>query len=133
MAYFAKLNNENEVIDVVSASDAINGEAYFLQLTGYVHKQTSFNTKQGVHYDPQTQEPSADQSKAMRKNYASIGFKYHADIDAFVPPRSYDSWVLNPDKGDWEPPVAMPSDGKPYQWDEDSGSWVEGTAPAPEG
>ena len=125
MAYFAKLNNENEVIDVVSASDTINWEAYFLQLTGHVHKQTSFNTKGGIHYNPQTQEPSADQSKAFRKNYAQIGFKYYEDINAFVPPRSYESWVLNSDKGDWEPPIALPRDGKMYEWNEPIKNWKE--------
>lgn len=127
MAHFAKLDNDNNVIDVISASDSINGEAYFLQKTGHVHKKTSFNTKLGIHYDPETQQPSSDQSKAYRKNYASIGSKYHEDIDAFVPPKSYNSWVLNPEKGDWEAPVAMPTDGKMYSWDEDSGSWVETT------
>jgi len=58
----------------------------------------------------------------FRKNYASIGGIYNADIDAFVPPKPYPSWSLNAD-AQWEAPVPMPDDGM-YSWDEDSQSWV---------
>jgi len=58
-----------------------------------------------------------------RKNYAGLGYTYNADIDAFVPPKPYTSWVLNED-AQWEAPVAMPDDGQMYSWDEDSQSWV---------
>jgi hypothetical protein len=90
--------------------------------------QTSFNTRGGVHYDPATRQPSADQSKALRKNYAGIGYSYDKDRDAFIPPHSYPSWTLNETSCLWEPPVAMPTDGKMYSWDEDAGNWVEATA-----
>jgi len=58
-----------------------------------------------------------------RKNYAGVGYTYDADIDAFIPPKPYASWVLN-DAAQWEAPVAMPDDGQMYSWDEDSQSWV---------
>jgi hypothetical protein len=60
----------------------------------------------------------------MRKNYAGIGYTYRADIDAFVAPQPFPSWVLN-DKAQWTAPVPMPDDGKRYGWDESTTSWVE--------
>jgi hypothetical protein len=87
--------------------------------------QTSYNTRGGVHYDPETGEPSADQTKALRKNYAGKGYDYDATRDAFIPPQPFASWTLNDDSCLWEPPVAYPTDGKMYQWDEDTTNWVE--------
>tara|TARA_R100000773_G_scaffold27415_1_gene23715 strand:- start:18 stop:395 length:378 start_codon:yes stop_codon:yes gene_type:complete len=87
--------------------------------------QTSYNTKGGIHYQPNSDTPSSDQSKALRKNYAGIGFIYDRDKDAFYEPQPYPSWTLNTTNCVWEPPTAKPSDGKPYRWDEASKSWVE--------
>lgn len=87
--------------------------------------QTSYNTRGGVHYNAETGEPSADQSKALRKNYAGIGFTYDRQLDAFIPPKPYASWNLNETTGLWESPVAMPTDGKRYAWDEATTSWTE--------
>lgn len=93
--------------------------------TGDVYKQTSYNTRGGVHYNPETGEPSADQSKALRKNYAGLGYTYDATRDAFIPPKPYASWVLNEDTCLWDAPVPYPTDGKRYTWDEATTSWVE--------
>lgn len=90
--------------------------------------QTSYNTRGGVHYDPNTGQPSADQSKALRKNYAGAGYAYDKERDAFIPPKPFPSWTLNEDSCLWEAPVAKPTDGKFYSWNEDSQSWVEATA-----
>ena len=87
--------------------------------------QTSYNTRGGVHYNQETGEPSADQSKALRKNYAGIGFTYDRDKDAFIPPRPFVSWTLNQTTCLWEAPTAYPNDGKHYRWDENTTSWVE--------
>lgn len=100
-------------------------EAELTARTGDVYKQTSYNTRGGVHYNPETNEPSADQSKALRKNYAGLGYTYDAGRDAFIPPKPYNSWVLNEDTCLWDAPVAYPDDGKRYTWDEDTTSWVE--------
>lgn len=86
--------------------------------------KTSYNTRGGVHYDPNTGNPSDDQSKALRKNYAGIGYKYDRNMDAFIPPQPFASWVLNEDTCLWEPPVPMPIDGGQYDWDESTKSWV---------
>lgn len=87
--------------------------------------RTSYNTRGGVHIDPETGEPSADQTKALRKNYAGIGFTYDRTRDAFTPPKPFASWILNEDSCLWESPVPYPTDGKIYQWDEATTAWVE--------
>lgn len=88
--------------------------------------QTSYNTHGGVHYDPITKQPSEDQTKALRKNYAGIGYTYNAALDAFIPPK-YEwnaSWELDPVTGTWVAPVPKPADGQEYGWDEATGTWV---------
>ena len=87
--------------------------------------QTSYNTRGGVHYQPNSNTPSSDQSKALRKNYAGIGWTYDSEKDAFYEPQPYASWTLNTTTCLWEAPTAKPTDGKPYKWDETSKSWVE--------
>ena len=126
MAHFAKLDENNVVIFVTVGRDEDNGkEAELTARTGDVYKQTSYNTRGGVHYDPNTNEPSADQSKAFRKNYAGLGYTYDATRDAFIPPKPYASWVLNETSCLWDPPIEQPNDGKRYVWDEITTSWVE--------
>jgi hypothetical protein len=89
--------------------------------------QTSYNTRGGIHYKPNISppEPSEDQSKAFRKNYASIGYIYDQNRDAFIPPQPFPSWSLNAQTCLWDPPTPYPEDGKPYYWDESTLSWKE--------
>jgi len=87
--------------------------------------QTSYNTRGGIHYNPETGEPSADQSKALRKNYAGIGYTYNAQLDAFIPPKPYASWILDEETCLWNAPTPYPQDNKRYNWNEDTLSWVE--------
>jgi hypothetical protein len=61
---------------------------------------------------------------SIRKNYAGIGFAYDEDLDAFIPPKPYDSWILNEDTALWEPPIPKPNDDKMYVWNEESVSWA---------
>jgi hypothetical protein len=89
--------------------------------------QTSYNTRGGMHYLPNSDTPSPDQSKALRKNFAGIGFTYDAENDAFIPPKDYPSWELDRETCLWKPPVPRPSDGNVYYWDEDGRVWVEAT------
>ena len=77
--------------------------------------QTSYNTHGGVH---------ANGGTPLRKNYAGIGFTYDATRDAFIPPKPFPSWVLNEDTCLWDAPVAYPTDGQAYIWDEATTSWV---------
>ena len=96
--------------------------------------KTSYNMRGGVYYDPATGEPHADQAGMIaadegrqRKNYAGIGYTYDRTRNAFIPPQPFASWTLNEDSCLWEPPVAYPTDGKVYRWDEDTTNWVEVT------
>ena len=125
MAHFAKLDENNVVIFVTVGRDEDEGkEAELSARTGDVYKQTSYNTRGGVHYQADG-TPSADQSKAFRKNYAGLGYTYDAGRDAFIPQRPYPSWILNESTCLWDAPVAYPTDGKRYTWDEGTTSWVE--------
>ncbi len=85
--------------------------------------QTSYNTRGGVHYNPETGEPSADQSKALRKNYAGIGYSYNAQRDAFIPPKPFASWLLDDQTCLWQAPAPYPTDGGRYTWNEASQTW----------
>jgi hypothetical protein len=130
LAHFAKLDENNIVTFVTVGRQEDDGqEAVLSSRTGDVYKQTSYNTRGGVHYTDGV--PSEDQTKAFRKNYAGLGYTYDAGRDAFVPPKPYNSWVLNETTCLWDAPVAMPEDagtGEPpkrYTWDEETTSWVE--------
>lgn len=126
MSHFAKLDENNVVVFVAVGRQEDDGQEQGLfERTGDVYKQTSYNTYGGVHYDPRTGQPSSDQSKALRKNYAGIGYSYDPDRDAFIPPKPYPSWVLNEDNCLWEPPIPYPDDGEQYMWDETTVSWVQ--------
>lgn len=125
MAHFAKLDANNVVIFVTVGRDEDEGKEVELSLrTGDTYKQTSYNTRGGVHYQADG-TPSADQSKAMRKNYAGLGYTFDAARNAFIPPKPYASWLLNETTCLWDAPVAYPTDGKIYLWDEATTSWVE--------
>jgi len=121
MAHFAKLKVGNivERVEVVSNDIATTEQAgiEFLQnlyKDRATWKQTSYNTKEGVHLLGGT---------PFRKNYAGIGYKYDQTRDAFIPPKPYNSWTLNETTCDWEPPIAYPTDGQNYKWNETDQSW----------
>ena len=126
MAYYAEL--ENNIVTKVrtgASEDVVDLEKIYTEDFGKVHKRTSYNTRGGIHYDPETNEPSSDQSKAFRKNYAGIGYTYDETRDAFIPPQPYSSWTLNETTCLWDSPVAYPDDGNMYQWNEDKQTWDE--------
>ena len=127
MSHFAKVSSGQVVAMKRATPEFI---ASFVDSSPGEWIQTSYNTRGGVHYDPNTGQPSTDQSKALRKNYAGIGYSYDQQRDAFIPPQPYPSWILNEQTCLWEAPVAMPSDGKMYNWDEDSQNWLEVEEPA---
>lgn len=105
MAYFAKLDENNVVVFVTVGRQEDDGKEEELSArTGNVYKQTSFNTHGGVHYDPETNEPSADQSKALRGNYAGIGFTYDEKLDAFIPPKPSEDATLDETTFTWVVP-----------------------------
>ncbi len=118
MAHFAELDNNNIVVRVIVVADEneADGENWCRNLLGGFWKKTSYYTQAGVHLTGGT---------PFRKNYAGIGYSYDPTRDAFIPPKPFNSWVLNENTCVWDPPTPMPSDGKLYRWDEDTLAWVE--------
>ena len=90
--------------------------------------QCSYNTRGGKHYG-QDGQLSTDQSKALRGNYPGIGYTYDQANDVFYAPQPYPSWVLDQTDWTWKSPVAYPTDGKVYVWDEPTVAWALVTQP----
>lgn len=131
MAHYAYIDENNTVTSVIVGPDegtepegVESWGAYFSAKGKGQALQTSYNTSAGVHYDPETGEPGEDQTKALRFNYAGVGYSYDPDRDAFIPPKPFDSWVLNEDTCLWEAPVAYPEDGNAYTWNEELQEWT---------
>ncbi len=122
MASFAKLNSENIVIrvesvvnEVLKDSNGVEQEAIGIEFLKNLYneqnaiwKQTSYNNN-------------------IRKNYAGIGYTYDEGRDAFIPPKSYNSWILNEETCLWEPPISKPTteleENQYYSWNEDIINW----------
>jgi hypothetical protein len=116
MAHFAKIGLNSKVIAVLSVvnevlhdsngiEQEVNGIDFLTKLTGYpLWVQTSYNNN-------------------IRKNYAGIGMTYDETRDAFIPPKPFNSWVLNEDTCNWESPVSMPQNGNKYNWNELTLAW----------
>lgn len=131
MAHYAFLDPENIVAEVIvgcDEEDTSHGVSSWEEWYGNFRAQkcvrTSYNTLAGIYLDPETREPAEDQSKAFRKNYASVGYFYCHERDAFIPPKPYESWVLNDFSCQWESPIPFPEDDYRYYWDETAGDWV---------
>ena len=120
MSHYAQLVENNVVVFVIHAKSN-DKEDEFTESTGDVYRQTSYNTHGGIHYTDG--EPSDDQTKAFRFNYAGIGFTYDKNRDAFIPPKPFESWILDEGICLWQPPLPYPEDGGNYRWDEDLFSW----------
>ena len=126
MASFAKIGLNGKVIEVLSVvnevlhdSNGVEQEVigidFLTKLTGYpVWKQTSYNTKGGIHMEGGT---------PFRKNHAGIGYTYDEDRDAFIPPKPFNSWILNEDTCIWNAPIAYPQDDNDYNWNESTLTW----------
>jgi hypothetical protein len=112
MAHYAFLDENNvvtEVITGINETELIEGldtETWYGNFRGQVCKRTSYNNN-------------------YRKNYAGAGYTYDSDLDAFIAPKLFESWLLNEETCLWEPPTTYPDDGKSYDWDEETISWIE--------
>lgn len=111
MAHYAFLDGNDVVVEVITGrnEDEVvegisNWEEYYGNLRGRKCVRTSYNGN-------------------IRKNYAGIGFSYDSERDAFIPPKPYESWLLNEESCLWEPPVARPEDDSIYNWNEETQSW----------
>jgi hypothetical protein len=111
MAHYAFLDENNIVTEVIvgrNEDETVDGisdwEAYYGKFRGQVCVRTSYNGN-------------------IRKNYAGIGFTYDVDLDAFIPPQPYASWILNEDTAQWEAPVPYPEGKVMYSWNEEIIDW----------
>jgi hypothetical protein len=122
MSHFAQIDENNVVQQVLVITQAEIDTGNWGDPAEWI--QTSYNTHGGIHYLPNGGPPSPDQSKALHKNYAGIGFNW--DGIGFFAPQPYPSWILNSFSYLWEAPVPMPVPNNPpyYQWDEATLSWV---------
>ena len=118
MGHFAKVV-DGKVVQVIVAEPEFFDT--FVDSSPGTWIQTSYNTRGGVHYLPNSNEPSGQ--PALRGNYAGIGFVYDHANDVFYAPQPFPSWVLNNTTWTWEAPTPYPTDGKIYTWDEATTSW----------
>jgi hypothetical protein len=116
MAHYAFLDENNIVTEVIVGKEEsnFNWEQQYGMFRGQLCKRTSFNTIGGVHKLGGT---------PFRKNYAGIGYTYDETRDAFIPPKPFNSWILNEDTCLWNAPVAYPQDDNRYSWNEQTLSW----------
>ena len=115
MSHFAKVE-DGIVTQVIVAEQDVIDSGLFGDPATWV--QTSYNTHAGVHING---------GAPLRKNYAGLGYAYDATRDAFIPPKFFQSWVLDEATCNWKPPVERPTDGKDYDWHEEVVNWVEVT------
>lgn len=128
MAHFAKIDQNNIVTEVIVIEQDEVDTGNWGDPNSFI--QTSYNTREGIYYIPNTNTPDPDQSKAFRKNYAGIGYVWLPDGPegpGFTPPKPYPSWILNSFTYSYEPPVPLPIPRNPpyYSWDESIQNWVE--------
>jgi len=118
MAHFAEIDENNIVLRVIPADDAyeLTGEQLYESMSGKRWKKTSYNTHEGQHKLGKT---------SFRMNYAGIGDYFDENLDGFIKQSPYPSWVLNPLKGIYEPPIPIPSEDKSYEWNENTQTWIE--------
>jgi hypothetical protein len=122
MGHFAKVVN-GQVTQIIVATPEFFDT--FVDTSPGEWIETSYNTRGGIYYRPDGITPSQDQTRALRKNYAGIGYIYDRERDAFMPPQPYASWLLNEDACLWDSPIPYPADGKVYIWNESTLSWQE--------
>lgn len=117
MAHFAHVNKDGVVDQVIVIDQQTLNTGLWGNPSEWV--QTSYNTRAGQH----------PEGRPLRKNYAGIGYIYDKNRDAFIPPKPFNSWVLNEETCLWNAPVERPADGKFYNWNEETKSWVEVVIP----
>ena len=128
MAHYAKIVDGIVTNVIVAEAEFFDT---FVETNAGEWIQTSYNTRGGKHYEPNSNTESADQTKALRKNFAGIG--HHYDGVGFYAPQPFNSWTKNETTYLWEAPLAYPTDGSAYRWDEDAyqadntTGWVEVT------
>ena len=118
MAHFAQLDENNLVTQVIVVhNNELLDNGVESEAKGIMFCQSLFGAD--------TRWVQTSYNASIKKNYAGVGYTYDQQRDAFIAPKPFDSWVLNEDTCNWESPVPYPNDGKTYQWNEATTSWVE--------
>lgn len=117
MAHFAQLDENNTVIQVIVVH---NNE---LMMDGQENETKGILFCKSL-YGEETRWKQTSYNGTMRKNYAGFGYNYDEQRDAFIPPKPFNSWLLNETTCLWEAPISYPTDGERYYWDEETTSWV---------
>lgn len=120
MAHFAEINSNNIVLRVLVVSNED-----ITDQNGQEQEQLGINFLKNL-IGQDTNWVQTSYTASFRKRYAGIGFSYNEELDAFIPPKPYGSWILNEETADWEPPIPMPTDaseGSYYSWNEETTSW----------
>ena len=120
MAHFAKLDNDNVVVDVIVVADEDCQDT-----DGNESEAVGISFLQGL-FGEDTNWKQTSYNDNIRTRYARIGGMYDAEKDAFIHPQPFASWTLNTDSLDWESPVSLPAAAEttPHYWDEDNQQWV---------
>lgn len=119
MASFVKLNSDNIVI----AGEYVVNEV-IKDSNGIEQEQLGIDFLKKLYNEPTAVWKQTSYNNRIRKNYAGIGFTYDSNRDAFIPPKPYNSWILNEQTCTWEAPVAYPTDGQRYSWNEETLNWT---------
>lgn len=119
MAYFAEIDENNTVVNVIKASQEFIDSGAAGDPSRWI--QASDRTRGGLLYHMGSGTPTG--FAGLRKNYPGVGYTYDPDLDAFIPPKPYPSWTLDENTGTWIAPVSRP-DGS-VTWDEDNQTWVQ--------
>lgn len=128
MAHFAQLDQNNIVIGVypIADSNCLDSNGNESEEVGINYCQHFFE----VLYGPNTKWKQTSYNRKIRKNYAGIGYSYNEELDVFIPPKPYPSWILNVEICDWEPPILQPElteeqrkSGNYYDWNEETQEW----------
>ena len=119
MAHFAQIDNDNKVLQVIVVSNT-----ELLDENGVESELKGINFCKSL-FGQDTNWIQTSYNGNFRKNYAGVGFNYDSQRDAFIPTKSFNSWLLNEDTCRWEAPVAIPQDDKLYKWNEETLTWIE--------
>ena len=112
MTHYAFIDEHNKVTEVILGKDenelldGLTPEEWYSNFRNQRCIRTSYNGN-------------------IRKNFAGINYIYNEELDAFIPPKLYNRWILNEDTCQWEPPISQPSLDKDYVWNDNKGEWEE--------
>lgn len=118
MAHFAQLDQNNKVVQVI----VINNDVCMID--GAESENAGIEFCKSL-YGADTIWKQTSYNGSIRKNYAAIAYEYDYQLDAFIPPKPFNSWILNEETCNWQAPIPYPTDGKLYVWNENDLNWIE--------